>query len=757
MPILCSGQYLISGKVLDAKGEGVEFAAVAIYAVADSNVVLNGTIAGSKGDFELWINQLGEYRLLIQMIGYKDWERLIVVDSTTELGMITLEEEVTNLQTVELIAERSTLESRLGKKVLRIGQDLSASGSNALEALQSLPSVTATSRGQVQVRGSSKVIIYINGKETRRDPKSLKYIAAESLERIELITNPSAKYDAEGVAGIINLVFKKEKTSKLKLETISGIALPWRFSGGLNANWNRERFSCFANLSAAYDQYQEEYRSFRTNSVDSLKFYENRVNDQGSGWNTNLNIGLEYEKDSTQSLSMGFNYSIWDFVDQTKQSSQFDFLDASSVLFEVENESKELEHEWWWNGAFQKQFKSKQQLQISAVIGGENEDNAFSSDELDSPSETEEFQQFLLRSSTTERQRYYQAKADFEAPFFKWGTWEIGTKLDIINYQIAQEIQLRSDVIILPDNDFEIDLQKFGAYFLQKHRVKRFEYAIGVRGERFNSEAAQGANESRFTQGLFRLFPSVQFNYLLPDLSHTIGISFSQRMNRPGFFDLNPYVSYSDPFNLETGNPELSPEIANLFEGSYHKVFDNLSLDFTFFRRVTEEVIQPIVEAIDNDQFLEKPINIDRQIDHGLEGQLAYNWKQKINTTLSFVWNKIEFDDPILEDQDNLSSNWSTRLQIALNWPKKWRIESSFTYRSARQDAQRNIQAIYYVNLYARKKLVNQRGSLTIGIRDVFNTQKEVYRFQNPDFDLKRSLKWQTRRLTIAWRYVLLK
>ena len=208
-------QHYISGQLFNQEGQPLEFASIVLYPIGDSTYI-RGAITSQSGVFKFENLAPGSYQLVVQMLGFEDFGQQVNLSSNVVLEAIKLKEETNFLNEIEVVAERSYLESRLGKKVLRIGQDLSNTGSNVLEALERIPSITTTERGGVQIRGSENVIIYINGKETKRKSSTLQFISADVLDRIEVITNPSAKYDAEGVAGIINLVYKKGENDKIE-------------------------------------------------------------------------------------------------------------------------------------------------------------------------------------------------------------------------------------------------------------------------------------------------------------------------------------------------------------------------------------------------------------------------------------------------------------------------------------------------------------------------------------------------------------
>lgn len=759
LSLTVSAQIQLSGNVVSYEQKPIEFAAVGIHPTGDSTQVKGG-ITNQAGAYSIPNLPVGSYQLTVQMLGYERWQQAIDLTGDVQLPPIILKEEASLLGEVVVVAEQSVVENHLGKKVLKLGKDLTATGSSALEALEIVPSVTTTSRGQVQIRGNANVIIFINGKATRRDPSTLRFIAAESLEKIEIITNPSAEYDAEGVGGILNLVYKKDKSASLKVEVISNLTVlttPASFNpnGGINASFTNNKVSFFTNLSHDYGRYEDYSDTKRNHFGGGLERYENLTVHNGLGNISNALIGFSFEPDSATSLGLEINYDRWDYQSKIQQQSIFDYRQGADQSVNFQNRGRDSENELWVNFSFEKEFLKDKTLKGSVSAGGEDERNTFASEDADRNGLPFEVQQFLRSSDEFESQRYYQGILDYKAPFFNWGTMDVGFKADFIRYHIFQEINLRSNTIQLPDNDFNMNLQKLGVYLVQKKTINRLEYGIGLRLEQFSSKAVQEANQATFTQEYTRLFPSLQLNYLLPGDAHTLGFSYTRRINRPGFFALNPYISYEDPLNLETGNPGLRPEIADLLELNYHQEWNKLNIDLSLYKRTTNDAIQSVVRSIDNNRSLASPVNIGRANNSGVEVQLEYKPTKKFKATGSLVVAQNRFEDAANEISYARQRTWSIRLRQLWELPKDWKIEFSETYRAPSYQIQQKNLGVYYANVGLRKKLNNQRGSLSLSIRDVFNTRRDVYTLLTSDFEIERSYKWQTRQVTLGLSYTI--
>ena len=453
-------------------------------------------------------------------------------------------------------------------------------------------------------------------------------------------------------------------------------------------------------------------------------------------------------------MTLELNYDVWDIKGTSRQLSELYYQSELPDNINLENEDRELEHELWMNFAFEKEWKSKRNLQFSITIGGENEDNFRQSDVVDS-SMPMALQQFLQFSNVEESQRYYQGNFDFKTPFFQFGKIEAGFKADFIHYNIFQEVQLHAASI--PDNEFSMDMQKLGVYLLQQHKTNKLEYGIGIRLEQFSSTAIQLADQNTFSQEYLRLFPSVQLKYLMPGPNQSIGLNYTRRINRPGFFDLNPYISFEDPLNLQTGNPALLPEIANLYEVNYHRGSDKLTLDFTLYQRETIGVIFSTIQSLGDNQTLSKPVNYSRAINRGLEGHLEFRPIESLKLNANFVWNQVAISDPEHLVFFDKPESWQLQCRQQLKLKSNWNLELKQSYRAPEYEAQLRRSEIFYLDFGILKKFENGRGSLSLNLRDVFNTRRDLELLQAPGFELSSRYKWQTRRLILGFRYLIFK
>lgn len=749
------GQYSISGKIIDSDNQPIAYATISTYPVSDT-IQIRSSISNEKGIFLIADLKSVKYKVIIQMLGFKDLEMEVLLNENKVLQNVVLQTDVTELNEIEVIAENSTIENKLGKKVLLIGKDLSNTGSTALEAMERILSVTTTQGGGLQIRGSSNVIVYINGKETTRDPRMLQHIPAEVLEKIEVITNPSAKYDAEGVTGIINLVYRKNKKKPIKIGILGNISLPQRILGGFNTNYNKATFSFYSNATVSYGKAKNLEISERKNNVGDLRFYRNKLTYEGIGKQRNLDAGITYHPDSTLAVDFELNYNRWNDAADLVQDNFFEYRSIpESSSFTTLSGRRELEDEATISLGMTKSFDNGKELKTLVSVSGEDENNDSRYDDLEPDIPAEVAQQFLKSSIETESQRLLQGKLDYETPFFNLGVLQTGVKLDNISYAILQKVTFQDNAITLPDNDFEVEQKKYAAYALHKREFNRFEYEAGLRLEHFSSDGLQQSNNSRSIQKTTKLFPSLQLFYKINDRQQTVGLSYSRRINRPGFFDVNPYVLFSDPVNLETGNPDLKPELASQFELNYHLKLGDFTSDLTGFYRRTTDVIQSIIKPLNNNQTLQTLANFDERSDRGIEALFEYNPKSVFKAYATFTLNHSVFNDDVNVTIFNRTTAWGARLDQQLKFKKNWIANFSQHYRAPSFEPQSKTASQFFVNFSLSKKFNNGKGSISLNARDIFNQRVFETIVKGADFSVDRSYKWQTRRITLGLQYTI--
>lgn len=743
------GQVTVSGKMIDSKtNEPLAFATGAFQSLTITDR-LEGTYSDDKGAFELSLAQ-DRYTITFQTIGYENFVLSdIEITSTTDLGLIKMKVSKTELEEVVVRAELSYVENDLGKKTLHIGSDLANAGNTALNALESLPSVTTTINGAINVRGSQNVIIYINGRETKRDPKTLQFISADALTKIELITNPSAKYDAEGIAGIINLVYTKSKSTKL--DVFASITTPFRGSVGLNASISSDKFALFVNASERRSRYENNDRQFRQTPNDSLVRYENVVTSFAHGLTREVTVGLSYESDTSFSIGFEANYLRWDDEADQDQSNHFSYENGSEESSLIKNDNLEIEDELTFTLSSEKNLSNNGSLKLQLTTGGEDEVNRTRYNLKNMDLTNSPIGQSVNKSDETESQRYYQAKIDYNQSIADKVNLEVGLVSDLYDYNINQSLVFFESVMI--DNRFQVLQGKYAGYVLVENKRHRFEYALGIRFEAFKSKSIQKSTDSTFKQHFRNLFPSVQWKYSLGSPSHSIGFNFTRRINRPGFFDVSPFLSYTDPLNLETGNPFLKPEFGYLYELTYSNTVGKLTFDLTAFRRNTRNVIQQFTVPFDEDKLLVSYENLGVRNNDGFELSSSFDMSGKLKVEVASSAYRTVFSESDRTIFYQSRWNWQARVSERLRLEKGWSMDFSQYYRAPRYGIQSVTKEQLYLNASIQKSFSEKRGTVTLSISDIFNNRIFGSEIVGENFALDSRYKFQTQKIRLSLRY----
>ncbi len=748
---LCvTAQVQISGQIQDEDGISIPFATVLFESISDVNR-REGAFTDPAGFFRLMLSP-GLYQFRLQMVGFETLylDSLRVTDDM-DLGVLNLMSDIVQLEEVVVRGERSHIESDLGKKTLHIGNDLMNSGTTALMAMESLPSVSTTSEGGISVRGSQNVIIYVNGRETTRDPRTLQFISAEALQKIELITNPSSKYDAEGVAGIINLIYNKSTSSKLELYT--NLTAPPRISAGFNWSVSTNKFTFFLNANERRSRYETLIDSDRLTSANDLRRYVYSSTTDGKGLTRDISTGVSFEPNKTLAIGLDVNYLRWDDDMNDHLINTFEYSNGTSDL-EYDNSLLEIEDEITFSFSLAKEFDHGS-LNFQVTSGGEDEINdadfnIFDVDLSDTP-----ITQPIRFSSETEFQRFHNAKLDYTIPFAEEKRLETGTALNTFNYTVNQDLGFTGQAPLV--NSFSVMMTKYAGYSQYTDELGRFEYSLGLRLEHFRTETTDLSSDSSFVQSFTNLFPSVQWKYALGRRDHSFGFNLTRRINRPSFWEASPFVSYIDPLNVQTGNPYIRPEFAYLYEVTYSNSIGRLSLDATAFRRTTENVIQQFTEPNAEDQVLLSYRNLGVRNSDGIEVSFSYDLSDAVTLEGSTSGYRTLFGDTSEEVFFQRRFNWQGRLRQKIKLGKGWTMDLTQYYRARRYGVQSFGLPRHYINAAVQKISNNKRATFSLSLVDVFDTSFYGSTVVAENFRLETREKYQSQRLTLGFRYKIKK
>lgn len=717
----------ISGKIVESGNNiPIEFATVLI---ADSTTKkpITGTTTDENGEFEFRTKTQNFY-VEVSFIGFKT-ETIIqfnIVNNQLELGTIILAEDAASLDEVVVRAEKSQTVFKLDKRIFNVGKDLSSTGASALEVLNNVPSVNVNIEGAISLRGSEGVQILINGKPSViTDSSALGTITADMIHSIEVITNPSAKYDAEGTSGIINIIMKKSEKKGLNGSVTLNTGIPNNHSIGLSLNRRTEKFNIFSQIGYGRRTFPNERESISIDKVNNTTLSSSGDGDKSEKF-LNLILGTDYHINDLNVITLSGHYA---FEDELEHSNQdYLFLDGQTLTDSwSRNElTTATNPKWEYELQYKKDFKdNKDRSLLFSALG-----RSFSKDKNSTFNNTTSFgsnPNELQRVHTDFVQAEYTFKLDYTHPITDKYTIETGAQFvinDVSNdYSVDDYIANVWVNNISYTNVFNYNQDVVGIYTTAAYEDDKWGLKLGLRLESTNLETelenTNETNDRKYTD----LFPSAHTSYKVTD-DFSLQAGYSKRVFRPRLWSLNPFTSFRDNFNISTGNPNLNPEYTDSFEVTSIYKFEKVSLNFGVYHRYTKDVVERVI-TFSNNVSTTMPQNIGTNNATGLELNAKYSPARwfTLTTDMNFNMYKREGD---FEDTsfDFTGEQWSAKATGKFKLPAKLSLEVTGDYRSERKTVQQTLSDNLFMNLGMRKKIMKGKLTASLSVRDVFASRK---------------------------------
>ncbi|MDT0554117.1 TonB-dependent receptor domain-containing protein [Urechidicola vernalis] len=734
-----NSDYFLKGTIVEeANGNPVAFATV-LAIDKTSNENLGGITTDMDGKFELKINS-GNVIVEISFIGFetKRISTITFVNGTADLGTIKITEgEV--LDEVNIRAEKSSTEFKLDKRVFNVGKDLSSTGMGALELLNNVPSVNVSIEGQVSLRGSSGVQILIDGKPSilADDPSnSLGSITAEMLERIEVITNPSAKYDAEGTSGIINIVLKKDEKEGLNGSITLNTGAPHNHSVGLSVNRRSEKFNLFAQLGVGYREQPNDSENSNQDLVNGTT-----VNSIGTEYRNenyyNIILGTDYHIDDNNVITLSGNYA-YEIEDQPS-NTDFSYYDSSNTLISAWNRSettKATNPKWQYELQYKKDFKDhKDHDLLFSALGrffGKDQESEF---EVTPTFGDREFDN--QQTETDFQQSDFTLKLDYTKPFSDKVTMETGAQY-VIN-DVGNDFTVRNFIddewVTDPNltNNFEYDQKVLGVYGTGSYQGEAWGVKVGLRMEDTNLNTlltnTGEANEQNYTD----FFPSGHVSYKFNDEISLQG-GYSTRIFRPRLWDLNPFFNIRNDYNIRVGNPNLRPEYTDSFEVTSIFIIPKASFNAGVYYRYTTDVVERVTYFEDNVS-VTRPENIGTNGTTGVEVNFKYSaleWFSLMGDfNFSYFDREGEFEN---QNFDFTGERFTSRMTGKFKLPADFEFEMTGNFQSSYKTVQGEVSQNAFADLGIRKKVAKGKLVINASVRDVFNSRVRESVVSQPEY-----------------------
>ncbi|MFO7674685.1 MAG: TonB-dependent receptor, partial [Lutibacter sp.] len=725
---------MLTGKVIDNDTkQPLEYATIVIKSL--DGKIITGGITDTKGEFSIQVTK-GVYDISIEFISFKTktFKRKEIAGNT-DLGTITLDVDAQTLNEVVVIAEKSTVEIRLDKKIYNVGKDMTVKGGTASDVLDNVPSVSVDVEGNVSLRGSENVRILINGKPSglvgMSSTDALRQLPADAIEKVEVITSPSARYDAEGTAGILNIILRKGKANGFNGSVSTSAGIPDNYGLSANLNFRTNKANYFASGGYNYRNAPGSSKSDVTylNPLFDQPKYRNETRDYDRKNDSyNARFGTEYFLTDKTSLTGTILYRESDGDDlSTNISKGYDvnkILTQTNTRSELENE-KDITKEYALN--FMHDFnKDGHKLTLDFQYENSTDNSsAFISDN------------YPERNFTDNETKNILIKGDYVLPIGENSQFEFGfnTNLNKLNSDYLVE-ELNTDTNQFENNtnfsntlDFEQNV--FAVYSQYGNKVNKFSYLLGLRMENTDRKISLLQTNENFDKNFTEFFPTVNLGLEFSD-SESITLGYNRRLSRPRHWFLNPFESRTSQTYVRTGNVNLDPTYTNAFDLGYLKRWEKLTLNSSLYYQHAINNIEMAqkeefrnINGVETLVIITTPINLSSQDRYGFEFTTNYNpikwWR--ITNSFNFFKSVTSGDyNGISYDSDNVS--WFTRLNSRISLPGGIDWQTSGMYMGPSESARSKRKGMVSLNLAFSKDVLKEKGTLSLNVSDLLNTRK---------------------------------
>ncbi|MBE9464677.1 TonB-dependent receptor domain-containing protein [Dyadobacter subterraneus] len=767
------GKFSVTGKVTDTQNNsGLSYASVRLFKTSDSTFV-TGAITNETGEFSIEINT-GSYYALTEFIGYNARKTSSVnvtsQNSPLNIGTIKLNPSAKTLDEVVVQGEKSTMELTLDKKIFNVGKDLANAGGTGVDILTNIPSVAVDVDGNVSLRGSNNVRILIDGKPSGlvslKGGSGLQSLQGSMIERVEIITNPSARYEAEGMGGIINIVLKKERKEGFNgsFDIITGN--PTNFGAAANVNYRRKNLNFFVNYTVSYRNtpgknslYQELYRN------DSTFITEKYMTSRLKGQNNSARAGIDYYLNDKNVLTGSYTYRL----SKGKRFSNIDYRDYLSNLNNLVSttnrtqDETETEPNSEYALTYKKTFKRKGQeltADFRYLDNWEDSDQYYKQTNFKPDGSASDIPSTLQRAVNYETEKQFLAQVDYVHPFGKEGKFEAGGRSSTRNmtndYTVTQQ---NDDGSFSPipglTNDFLYEERINAAYGIVGNKTKKLSYQAGLRAEWTGVTTTLKQTNDVNKRTYANLFPSVHVSYDLPR-QNALQLSFSRRVRRPQYNDLSPFMTYSDNRNYFSGNPDLNPEFTNAFEIGHIKYVEKGSISSSVYYRHTNGKIISIRRVEENGDSYTRPENLGTENSYGAEFTGSYTLYQwwKLDGSLNFfraITNGQGVDSEFQSD----TYSWFARTTSRFTLWKNTDLQLRANYEAPQQTPQGKRKALATLDLAASRDVFKNNGTLVLSVTDVFNSRKYRSILEGSNYYATTSSQGRLRQINLTLNYRL--
>ncbi|AZA90077.1 Outer membrane cobalamin translocator [Chryseobacterium nakagawai] len=720
-------------------------------------------ISDNKGQFKLEGIPVGHYTISYHLIGFQMITQSVQVKSgeSTNIGTIILEPDTKLLQEVSVKSQRSSVSLKLDKKVFEVGKDVLSQSGAVTDLLNIVPSVSVSPSGTISLRGNSSVLVLIDGRRTGlTQSNALEQLPADQVERVEVITNPSSRFDAAGSAGIINIILKKNKKAGFsgQMRLVGGIPNETRISPSLNYKSNT--INLFATYGIRLSDYVGLYTMQQSTRLSGMPLYLNQRQDEDRHDDARLlYLGADFQINDHNTITAAFLRNSTNDHDKTELNYLYSGKNGSidsSLTRSGESWEKRSYNQLEFN--YTKTFKKPgKKLTVDMQYDFWDSDKDWNLSTAKILPVTMNLP--MIRTRSFGKSKDLMIKTDLVQPLDSTSTLEFGLKMEDrrvnSDFIAQQENSAGWEVIDQIDNHLLYKELIGSAYIQFSGKTGAFGYQAGLRGELTHIGIEDRTGSYTNKKDYSRLFPTLNISYRFTATAN-LQASYSKRINRPRLGMLYPFNELTDLSTRYVGNPDLNPSYANVFELAFLKNWKTFTLNPSLYYQRNNGVIEDYTFRDSNGLFITMPVNIDRETRAGFELSLLYNpfrWLQA-NAELNVFHYKEQ--GSYQQQNFNYSGNtFTARLSSQVKLKNKLSVQAVYNFRGSNATAQTRSDAVHGIDFGCSKNFLKDKATLTFDVSNLFGLRKFSSRTIGSDYEINQtSIPNAARyRLTLVYRF----